>query len=294
MPCFTENIIKSIQGGNIVQAVHEKMVMKKAQPVFKAVVQATYKENFAFRSNMAVSLITQPVYFLVQYFIWQAVFTAHDTVSGFTLDSMLYYFAVSSLLGFLNWDSADGTLQRLVQTGKFITFQLRPVSHLYYAFFEKVGHRILAFWVELIPILGFYLLFGIKPVPAKPLWAIISVALSFILEFLINYTIGTIAFWLVKTDGVRRAVLVFKDVCSGIFLPLTLFPNDIQRLLFVLPFQFISYVPARVFMGSYELAGITMSIPQVVGLQAVMVAVTFLLNRLIWFFGIKRFTGVGA
>lgn len=276
------------------QAVHEKMVMKKAQPVFKAVVQATYKENFAFRSNMAVSLITQPVYFLVQYFIWQAVFTAHDTVSGFTLDSMLYYFAVSSLLGFLNWDSADGTLQRLVQTGKFITFQLRPVSHLYYAFFEKVGHRILAFWVELIPILGFYLLFGIKPVPAKPLWAIISVALSFILEFLINYTIGTIAFWLVKTDGVRRAVLVFKDVCSGIFLPLTLFPNDIQRLLFVLPFQFISYVPARVFMGSYELAGITMSIPQVVGLQAVMVAVTFLLNRLIWFFGIKRFTGVGA
>jgi ABC-2 type transport system permease protein len=278
----------------MVQAVHEKTVMKKAQPIFKAVVQATYKENFAFRSNMAVSLITQPVYFLVQYFIWQAVFTAHETVSGYTLDTMLYYFAVSSLLGFLNWDSADGTLQRLVQTGKFITFQLRPVSHLYYAFFEKVGHRILAFWVEMVPILGFYLLFGIKPIPAKPFWAIVSVALSFILGFLINYTIGTIAFWLVKTDGVRRAVLVFKDICSGIFLPLTLFPSDIQRVLFVLPFQFVSYVPARVFMGSYELAGITMSIPQVVGLQAVMVAVTFLLNRLIWFFGIKRFTGVGA
>lgn len=276
------------------QAVHENRVMKKVHPVFKAVVQATYKENFAFRSNMAVSLITQPVYFLVQYFIWQAVFKVHDTVSGFTLDTMLYYFAVSSLLGFLNWDSADGTLQRLVQTGKFITFQLRPVSHLYYAFFEKVGHRILAFWVEMVPIIGFYLLFGIKPIPVKPLWAIISVALSFILGFLINYTIGTMAFWLVKTDGIRRAVLVIKDICSGMFLPLTLFPADIQRVLFFLPFQFVSYVPARVFMGSYELAGITMSIPQVVGLQAVMVAVTFLLNRLVWYFGIKRFTGVGA
>ncbi len=268
--------------------------MKKAQPLFKAVVQATYKENFAFRSNMAVSLITQPVYFLVQYFIWQAVFQAHDTVSGFTLDTMLYYFAVSSLLGFLNWDNADGTLQRLIQTGKFITFQLRPVSHLYYAFFEKVGHRILAFWVEMVPILGFYLLFGIKPVPVMPVWAVISVALSFLLGFLINYTIGTIAFWLVRTDGVRRAVLVFKDVCSGMFLPLTLFPAGIQKVLFVLPFQFISYVPARVFMGSYELAGITMSIPQVVGLQALMVLVTFLLNRLVWYFGTKRFTGVGA
>ena len=278
----------------MVQAVHEKTVMKKAQPIFKAVVQATYKENFAFRSNMVVSLITQPVYFLVQYFIWQAVFSAHNTVSGFTLDTMLYYYAVSSLMGFLNWDSADGTLQRLIQTGKFITFQLRPVSHLYYAFFEKVGHRILAFWLEMLPILGFYLLFGIRPIPAKPVWAIISIALSFILEFLINYTIGTIAFWLVKTDGVRRAVLVFKDICSGMLLPLTLFPSAIQKILFFLPFQFSAYVPARVFMGNYELAGITMSIPQVVGLQVVMVVVTLLLNRLIWFFGVKRFTGVGA
>lgn len=266
----------------------------KAKPVFRAVIQATYKENFAFRSNMAVSLIVQPIYFLVQYFIWRAVFQVHDTVSGFTFQTMLYYFAVSSLLGFLNWDDTDGTLQRLVQNGKFITFQLRPIHHLYYAFFQKVGHRILAFWVELVPILGFYLLFGIKPIPAMPLWAIISVALSFILAFLINHTIGTLAFWLVKTDGIRRAVLVFKDICSGIFVPLTLFPGTIQKILFILPFQFISYVPARVFMGSYELAGFTLSIPQIVGLQAFMVLITYLLNRLVWYFGIKRFTGVGA
>lgn len=276
------------------QAVQENIIRKKAPPVFKSVIHTTYKENFAYRSNMAVSLITQPVYFLVQYFIWQAVFQVHGNVSGYTLDSMLYYFAVSSLMGFLNWDNADGTLQRLVQTGKFITYQLRPISHLYYSFFEKVGHRILAFWIELIPILGFYLLFGIKPIPVMPFWAVISVILSFILSFLINYTIGTIAFWLVRTDGVRRAVLVFKDVCSGMFLPLTLFPAGIQKVLFYMPFQFISYVPARVFMGSYELAGITMSIPQIVGLQAIMVLVTFFLNRFIWYFGIKRFTGVGA
>lgn len=276
------------------QAVHENAVEKKAPPVFKTVIRTTYKETFAYRSNMAVSLISQPIYFLVQYFIWQAVFKVHGTVSGFTLDTMLYYFAVSSLLSFLNWDMADGTLQRMIQTGKFITFQLRPVSYLYYAFFEKVGHRIMAFWIELVPILGFYLLFGIKPIPVMPVWAVISVALSFILGFLINYTIGTIAFWLVRTDGVRRAVLVFKDLCSGLFLPLTLFPADIQRLLFYMPFQFVSYVPTRVFMGSYELAGITMSIPEIVGLQAIMVVVTFLLNRFVWYLGIRRFTGVGA
>ena len=53
-------------------------------------------------------------------------------------------------------------------------------------------------------------------------------------------------------------------------------------------------VPVRVFMGSYELAGISMPIPQIVGLQALMVVLTFFLNRIIWHFAIKRFTGVGA
>ena len=97
-----------------------------------------------------------------------------------------------------------------------------------------------------------------------------------------------------KTDGVRRAVYVFTSICSGAFLPLNLFPYSFQKLLFYLPLQFIAYVPVRVFIGQYELAGITMSIPQIVFLQAVMVAVMFLVNRALWYMGIKHFTGVGA
>lgn len=272
-------------------------VMKKGNGpprVFKEVIMATYKENFAYRSQMAVSIFVQPIYFLVHFFIWKAIFQIRDTFSGFTFDQMLLYFAVSSLVEFLNWDSSGSMLQRLVQTGQFITFQLRPVSHIYYSFFQKVGHRILAFLIEILPIICFYILFGIRFIPARPFWAAISLFLSFILSFIIRYTIGTFAFWFVKTDGISRAVLLFTGVCSGAFLPLNLFPYSIQKFLFYLPFQFISYVPVRVFIGYYELAGITMSIPQIVSIQAVMVVIMFLVNRLLWHMGIKRFTGVGA
>ncbi|UZQ85673.1 hypothetical protein ODU73_000029 [Thermoclostridium stercorarium] len=53
-------------------------------------------------------------------------------------------------------------------------------------------------------------------------------------------------------------------------------------------------MPVRVFIGKYELAGISMPIPHIVFIQAVMVIVMFLFNRILWYFGIKRFTGVGA
>jgi len=266
----------------------------KIPTVSKMAITATFKENFAYRSQMAVSVFVQPVYFLVHYFIWRAVFQTREQVSGFTFDQMVLYFAVSSLVDFLNYDYSGYDLQRMVQSGQFITYQLRPLSHIYFSFFQKVGHRILAFMIELIPVMCFYILFGIRMVPAMPFWTVISLLLGFVMSFLIRYTIGTCAFWLVKTDGISRAVLFINGICSGSFLPLNLFPYGFQKSLFFLPFQFSSYVPVRVFIVHYELAGITMSIPQIVLLQAVMVVVMFIVNRVLWYLGVRRFTGVGA
>ena len=146
----------------------------------------------------------------------------------------------------------------------------------------------------MVPVIFFYILFGIDLIPAKPFWTVISFSISFVLSFLVSYTVGTIAFWLVKTDGVRRSILLFTQIFSGLFLPLNLFPKGFQKILFYLPFQFITYVPTRVYIGSYELAGITIPIPQIVFLQAIMVFIMFLVNRFIWSMGIKRFTGVGS
>jgi len=53
----------------------------------------------------------------------------------------------------------------------------------------------------------------------------------------------------------------------------------------------VAYVPTRVFIGSYELAGISLSVPCVVGMQAVAVVVMFLVYKLLWYLGIKKFTG---
>lgn len=263
--------------------------------ILKASAFATYKEWAAYRSHMAVSLFVGPVFFLVQYFIWSAVYSSKTSITGLTLEQMLIYYGVSSLITYLTFDSADWNLQMLIRTGKFVTFLLRPISHFYFALCQKIGHRLLAFWLEFIPVYLFFIFFfGIKLIPPYPLWTVVSITLSFILVFLANYCIGVTGFWLTKTEGLRRAFLIIKDICAGVFVPLTLFPGVIQKVLFFMPFQFITYVPSRVFIGSYELAGITMSIPQIVGLQAVAVLIMYLFYKLLWHLGIKRFAGVGA
>ena len=241
-----------------------KSIILKQLNILKATALATYKDWAAYRSHLAVSIFVGPVTFLVQIFIWNAVYSAENrldsTLSGLTLNQMLAYFGIATTINYLIYDSADWDLQTLIRTGNFITFMLRPVSHCYFAFCEKIGHRLLALWVEFIPVyLLFLFVFKINLIPANLVWTLISISLGFVLMFLINYCIGITGFWLTKTEGLRRAFLVLRDLCAGALVPLTLFPDFIQKILFFLPFQFVAYVPTRVFIGSYELAGISLS-----------------------------------
>ncbi|WP_231133127.1 ABC transporter permease [Capillibacterium thermochitinicola] len=234
-------------------------------------------------------------FFLTQIFIWRAVYATRTTLNGLTLEQMLTYYGIATLIGCLTYDSTDWDLQWSIRTGSFLTYLLRPISYSFLAFAQKIGHRILAFWVESVPVfLIFFFVFKIRLVPAEPAWALLSLGLSFVLIFLTNYCIGITAFWLTKTEGIRRAFLSLRDLSAGMLIPLTFFPEWMQKILFYLPFQFITYVPTRVFIGHYELAGVSLPIPQVVALQFVATVVMYAVARVLWYFGIKRFTGVGA
>lgn len=263
--------------------------------VLKSVAFVTYKEWAAYRSHMAVSLFVGPVLFLVQLLIWQAVFSSRDTVGGLNLTQMLTYYGIITVIHYAIFDFADWNLQMLIRTGKFLTFLLRPVSHRWFALSQKAGHRLLGFWLELVPVaLILYFGFHIDLIPEYPVWAVLSVGLSFLMMFLVNYCIGLTAFWLTNAHGIRGMFHLLRDLSAGVFIPLTFLPDMLQKILFVLPFQFIVYVPTRVFIGSYELGGITMSIPQIVAVQAAAVIVMWLVSECLWRLGIRHFTGVGA
>jgi ABC-2 type transport system permease protein len=270
-------------------------LVKKQARVMKEVSFVTYKEWAAYRSHAMISIFVGPVNFLVQVFIWRAMYASRTSINGLTLEQMLTYYGTSALIGYLIMDFADWNLQMLIHTGKFLTFVLRPISHTYFAFCQKVGHRILGFIFEFLPVYFIFLfLFEIKLKPSKPLWALISLVLGFVMMFLVNYFVGITAFWLVKSSGIRRMFLFIRDICSGVFVPLVIFPEALQKVMFFLPFQFIAYVPIRVFSGSYELGGAMYSVPQIVGIQLGAVLAMGIITAFSYKLGIKKFTGVGA
>lgn len=263
--------------------------------IIKAVAFVTYKEWAAYRSHMLVSLLVGPVQFVVQVFIWRAVFAHRIVLNGFTLEQMITYFAVVTVINYLVMDFSDWNLHMLIHTGRFVTYIVRPLSHRFFAFSQKVGHRALGFLWEFVPVYClFFFVFHITLIPANAGWAVCSIFLGFLMAFFINYSIGILGFWLVRGEGVRRMIQIFSMLFRGVFIPLVFFPLFIQKILFFLPFQFATYVPIRVFIGSYELAGMRFGPAQIVGIQAAAVVIMYIVSGLLWRLGVKRFAGVGV
>ncbi len=263
--------------------------------IIKAVSFVTYKEWAAYRSHMLISLIVGPVQFMVQIFIWKAVFTNKTVIYGFSFEQIITYYAIATLIHYLVMDFADWNLQMLIHTGRFVTYMIRPLSHRFFAFSQKIGHRALGFLWEFIPVYCLFLfLFRINLMPSDIIWSLSSIVLGFLMTYLINYCIGITGFWLVRAEGVRKMIQTISMLFRGVFIPLVFFPEIIQKILFFLPFQFATYVPIRVFIGSYELAGINLKIPHIISIQLLAVVVMYFISEFLWYLGVKKFTGVGV
>lgn len=271
------------------------MKLKQRLEVAKAVALVTYKEWSAYRTHSMVSIFVGPVYFIVQYFIWSAVYGGEGAIHGMKLQQMLTYFGATALIGYLTMDFADWNLQMLVRTGKFLTFTLRPIHHRFFAFSQKLGHRVLGFFFEFIPcFLIFQYIFKVDMIPKYIGWTILSIIFAFLMNFYVNYCIGMTAFWLVQASGVRQVFQALSSIFSGAIIPLVFFPEFLQKLLFFLPFQYIIYVPSMVFSGQYTLAGISMSIPEIVMLQGIAVLVTAAFSEIVYRKSLHKFTAVGG
>lgn len=267
----------------------------RALSAMAAIAQVTLKEWAAYRSHMAVSLLTGPLRFLVMAWMWKSTLDGDDGAAGLGRDELIAYSGLAVIVAYAIFDFADWNLHMLVRTGRFATYLLLPLPHIAYAGAQKLGHRFLALLIEAIPVwLLLSLWLGRPLVPAHPAWFAASVAIGFVLMFLINYATGLLGFWLARTEGLRRCLALLRDTLGGAYIPLAFFPLAVQPLLFCLPYAWALYVPLRIGLGSVDLAGRVLAPSAALACQA---AFTAAWGLLIWAFhrlAMRRFLAAGG
>ena len=122
------------------------------------------------------------------------------------------------------------------------------------------------------------------------LMAIPALIMGFLISFLMESTITLIAFWTTRAYGPMELFWAAGQMLSGQFVPLTLLPGVTQTIAKVLPFQLWMYFPVQLMSNKLTTGEIALNY----GLQIAWLIALFVLFRIVWRAGIRKFSAVGG
>ncbi|WP_240420362.1 ABC transporter permease [Paenibacillus periandrae] len=211
----------------------------------------SFSNNLAYRSEVWLKTIGNFVTIFIQVSIWKAVIGS-GSVIGISLEQMVTYSILNTLILSLLLHNVSRKVNDSLTTGSIASELLKPLSYPLYLFSDGLGSVAYQFVFVVIPsFLISWIAFGIKaPVSFNHFVGfIISLLIALILSFFLGYLISLIAFWILTSFSLEWIVGGLLILFSGSFLPLWFYPESWALIARSLPFQFLGYVPAAIYMG---------------------------------------------
>lgn len=214
--------------------------------------RAKFLAMLAYRVNYWSGVIIYSVNIGAYYFIWQAVYSGRDRLGGLTAAQMTTYLAVAWMSRAFWFNNLDREIAAEVRDGTVAMELIRPYSYIVGKLAGALGEGIFRLVFFAVP--GMALASLVFPVrlPRDPaVWGpfALAILMSFCVNSLLNVITGLGAFFLLNNAGLMHAKRVAVDLLSGLYLPLTFYPEAVQAALRWLPFQAIGYLPSLAFAG---------------------------------------------
>src|SRR5262249_16303077 len=128
------------------------------------------------------------------------------------------------------------------------------------------------------------------PGPATLAAYLTSLLLSFLIGFFVDVTLGMIGFWFLEVTSFLWVVATLNYFISGQLFPLDLLPPFWAGFLKALPFQYLAYFPAVVFLG--KVGGD--ELVQGLWIEAAWAVGLFVLSRVLYARGLRHYSAYGG
>lgn len=261
-------------------------------------------ERLTYRGDFAFATLVRFLPIITQIFLWRAVFAvASDepvaSIHRYTYSSMIAYYLLANVgRAFSSMPGLAGSIAREVRDGTVKRYLTQPVDMLGYLFWARLAHKLVYYAIAAIPFaIVFWICRGFfeqSPDLLTVLGFIISLALAFLIGFLLETLIGLTAFWILEVNSLIFIFMMLNYFLSGHMIPLDYIsadmPGPVQTALNILPFQYLAYFPATVMLNRYTheqlFFHLAIALGWVVGLT--------LLNRIVFHFGLRRYSAFGG
>jgi ABC-2 type transport system permease protein len=222
--------------------------------VYLSFLLNAFQTAIAYRVNIFFEFLNKIIALFIEVAIWRALYhgitEVSTSVGAVSLRDMVTYAIISTGLSIFIANTNINKINLKINNGQIAIDLIRPINFQIYLFSEMLGQILYDIVIKLIPLIMIsILLFGIYfsgPLPL--LLFVISVINAVLLNFIITYIIGLLAFWYTQAwqlDYLFQYVMIFL---SGAWIPLWFFPGILRDIIDFLPFNLIYYVPLTIYL----------------------------------------------
>jgi ABC-2 type transport system permease protein len=237
------------------------LVRLRPRPIRKYlnIFRVSLIERMTYRGDFFLATILRFLPMITTILLWQAVYvgSGKEQLSGYSFPQMIAYLLLVHVSRmFSSMPGLAGGIARDVREGTLKKYLLQPIDMISYLVAYRAAHKVTYIATTALPYGVLFFLcrgfFDHFPDPLTLAAYIVSLLLAFVVGFFFEAAIGMIGFWFLEVTSVLYVVNTVNFFVSGHMFPLDLLSPFWAALLKKLPFQYMAYFPAAIFVGKVQ------------------------------------------
>jgi ABC-2 type transport system permease protein len=261
------------------------------------IFRASLVERMAYRGDFFFGTILRFLPMVTTILLWRAIYTGSDKadLAGFRYREMIAYLLLTNISRmFSSMPGLAGGIARDIREGTLKRYLIQPVDMIGYLLAYRVAHKVAYIVTSALP---YALLFFVCrryfdgfPDALTMVAYLVSLVLGFLVGFFFEASVGMVGFWFLEVTSLLYIVMTLNFFISGHMLPLDLLPQPWSGLLKALPFQYMAYFPAVVFLGKVK----GMELVWYLVAEVAWTVVFMILARVLFRLGLRRYSAFGG
>lgn len=248
--------------------------------------------EFQYRANLIWWMIVGAISPVVMTLIWFAILQDRPEIGGYDRgDFVLYY-----LLTTVGWYIVGGEFARpigeAIKSGDINKSLLQPYNVVLGKAVWEQAWKVLSLVIS-IPVSGFIMYFNREYISLNFEFSqlptiVLSLVGGALIFGLLQAIIGILAFWVTEIWPFAEMNDMLLQLMGGMLAPISLLPPVAQQISMYLPFRYVFFEPVAIVLSK------TAEPYEVIARQYVFVILLYLIYKIMWREGIKRYEAIGG
>ncbi len=217
-------------------------------------MKMSFLEASAFRAFFILTIIQNIIYTVIMYFLWAAIFESSPSgiIGGMTFHQTFIYLALAGSLSNIVMVYAEWGISRDIRTGSVAVSFMRPLKYRTLIVARGMGEALTSLVIMFVPcfLVVFFLAQGSIHIGINILFFIPSFILAALVSLYLDFIVGMSAFYTENIWGITTVKETIVLLLSGALIPISFFPEGLQKAVQWLPFQSIFNLPLQIIVNN--------------------------------------------